>query len=410
MLIKCPECLLQVSDKAIACPHCGFPLSNKKISKPTTKRKHQRLPNGFGQITELTNPNLRNRFRAMISEGKTEYGKPIQKMLKPKAYFSTYREAYEALLEYHRNPYDMDKDLTLEEVYEKWMAHLKEQAAIPDSLRQYRSAWAYCSTIKKIKIKDLRSYHIKNCIANAEKHIDDNVVAASPQTKSKMKIMFNTLLDYALEYELVDRNYSRVFKLSNSVQDELDGIREHHMSFTQEEMDTLWNHADDLHVQLILIQCYMGWRPQELCGLKLSNMNLDEHYIIGGLKTKSGRNRKVPIHPKIESMIKSNAKRSEYFGSEYIFLVPDRRSENKWIRLTYNNYYRIFNTVIKKLNLDPNHKTHDPRKQFVTAAKKAGLDNVAIKKIIGHAVDDITEEIYTDRDFSWLYDEACKIS
>ena len=26
-LIKCPECELQVSDKAITCPHCGYPLS-----------------------------------------------------------------------------------------------------------------------------------------------------------------------------------------------------------------------------------------------------------------------------------------------------------------------------------------------------------------------------------------------
>ena len=26
MLIKCPECDLQVSDKATFCPHCGYPL------------------------------------------------------------------------------------------------------------------------------------------------------------------------------------------------------------------------------------------------------------------------------------------------------------------------------------------------------------------------------------------------
>ncbi|WP_366525888.1 zinc-ribbon domain-containing protein, partial [uncultured Parasutterella sp.] len=26
MLIKCPECELQVSDKAATCPHCGYPM------------------------------------------------------------------------------------------------------------------------------------------------------------------------------------------------------------------------------------------------------------------------------------------------------------------------------------------------------------------------------------------------
>ena len=30
MLIKCPECELQVSNKAIACPHCGYPFKKKK--------------------------------------------------------------------------------------------------------------------------------------------------------------------------------------------------------------------------------------------------------------------------------------------------------------------------------------------------------------------------------------------
>jgi len=26
-LIKCPECSLDISDKAIACPHCGYPFA-----------------------------------------------------------------------------------------------------------------------------------------------------------------------------------------------------------------------------------------------------------------------------------------------------------------------------------------------------------------------------------------------
>ena len=28
-LIQCPECELQVSDKALSCPHCGYPLNEK---------------------------------------------------------------------------------------------------------------------------------------------------------------------------------------------------------------------------------------------------------------------------------------------------------------------------------------------------------------------------------------------
>ena len=71
MLIKCPECDLQVSDRAFACPHCGYPL--KEQPKPVRKssRKRRRLPNGFGQISELKGRNLRKPFRAMVTVGKT---------------------------------------------------------------------------------------------------------------------------------------------------------------------------------------------------------------------------------------------------------------------------------------------------------------------------------------------------
>ena len=79
MLIKCPECELQVSDKAATCPHCGFPLqSSVKSRKPRAKNnKRRRLPNGFGQISEIKNRNLRKPFRAMVSVGKTETGNPF---------------------------------------------------------------------------------------------------------------------------------------------------------------------------------------------------------------------------------------------------------------------------------------------------------------------------------------------
>ena len=36
MLIKCPECELQVSDKAVSCPHCGQALNQESLETKTT--------------------------------------------------------------------------------------------------------------------------------------------------------------------------------------------------------------------------------------------------------------------------------------------------------------------------------------------------------------------------------------
>ena len=64
---------------------------------------------------------------------------------------------------------------------------------------------------------------------------------------------------------------------------------------------------------------------------------------------------------------------------------------------------------MKRYNLSEKHRPHDSRKQFVTMAKKSGVDEFAIKRIVGHRISDITESIYTDRSTSWLKSEIEKI-
>ena len=95
--------------------------------QPTAKRKpraknnkRRRLPNGFGQITEIKTNNLRKPFRAMVTVGKTAEGKPICRPLKPESYFLTYNDAYAALVEYNKNPYDLEPSIAVKELYVKW--------------------------------------------------------------------------------------------------------------------------------------------------------------------------------------------------------------------------------------------------------------------------------------------------
>ena len=54
-------------------------------------------------------------------------------------------------------------------------------------------------------------------------------------------------------------------------------------------------------------------------------------------------------------------------------------------------------------------QTHDGRKHFVTMAKKYGVDEYAIKYLVGHKISDITEKVYTAREFEWLREEIEKI-
>lgn len=408
MLIKCPECNLQVSDKAVVCPHCGCPQKSDKSFIPSRSTKHRRLPNGFGQITEIKDKNLRNRFRVMITTAKTAEGKPICKLLKPKAYFPTYNEAYKALVEYNRDPYNLDEIITLKELYEKWSKEAFSNCSV-GYVRNLKAAWNYCMPLYDVPVRNIKVGDLKNCIENANRTIDGQVVEASTATKNRMKVLLNRLLDYAEEYELIEKNRSRSFSLSSEILQQLSNDDSGHIIFDEQELKILWDHMEtSSYVGYILYQCYSGWRPTELCDITLSNVHLEEGYIIGGSKTEAGKNRIVPIHPKVKSIVEKEYNRAKTLKSEYLFnwLGKDRIGDPK---LSYARYNFLFSGIISELKLNPEHRPHDARKTFVTMAKKYKLDEYAIKRIVGHTINDITEAIYTERDLDWYIEEMQKI-
>lgn len=410
-LIKCPECQLQVSDKAIICPHCGYPLDTKVIKQQQRKtNKRKRLPNGFGTISELKNQNLRKPFRALVCVGKNFYGKPIYKSLKPETYFKTYNDAYAALLEYHKNPYDLDSDLTVEQLYEKWTDKYFESLSSPSSERTIKSAWNYCSAVYDMRAKDLRARHIKGCMEDGTYIVNGKEKHPSPTTKTKIKSLFNLMLDYAEEHELVDKNYARTFKLADDIIKDVEEEKKDHINFTNEEMQKLWNNLYDVdYVDVLLIQCYSGWRPQELGLLKIENVDLDNWFITGGMKTDAGKDRIVPVHPKIRSLVKYRYQEAQKLGSEYLINCTDTKTHRSSLKLTYDKYRHRVDKIIEQLELNPDHRAHDGRIQFATMAGDAKMNEYAVKRIMGHKIKDITENTYTKRKKEWLMEEILKI-
>lgn len=409
MLIKCPECELQVSDKATTCPHCGFPIQpNIKPRKPQNKNnKRRRLPNGFGQISEIKNRNLRNPFRAMVSVGKDSNGRPICKPLKPESYFPTYNDAYAALIEYNKNPYDLEPSITVKELYERW---LPEHEKTIKSTRALESAWSYCTAVYDMRVKDLRARHVKGCMEEGTSTYRGKTRTPSASMKNQIKSLFNLMLDYALEYELVDRNYSRTFNLSEETIKEIVTVKQEHIPFTDEEMDLLWQHVDDkMMVDVLLVQCYSGWRPQELGLLKLEDVDLENWTFSGGMKTDAGTGRVVPIHSRIRHLVERKYKEAKEMGSLYLFNYVDPNARLNNTALTYARYKKGFDMIQDELKINPKHRPHDGRKHFVTMAKKYGIDEYAIKYMVGHKISDITEKVYTQREFEWLKTEIEKI-
>ena len=411
-LITCPECTLPVSDKALSCPHCGYPLAATAKKKPSVSRKRKRLPNGFGSITERKDKYLRNPFWTRVCVGKTEEGRPILKSLKPQAFFKTYNEAYAALFEYNKNPYDLDDDILLKELYEKWSGQYFENLKSDSSARTITAAWAYCSALYDIRVKDIRPRHIKWVMENGEVTIQrgkkkGEKQKASAGTKARIKSMFNLLLDYAQENEYVTTNYARLFEVSKDIIIEKSKATRSHMVFQDAEMEALWKGAGTIkYADLVLIQCYSGLRPQELGLITLDNVHLDENYIVGGMKTAAGTSRIIPIHPKIKSFVEKYLDEARELKSDYLINASDSING---LKMTYDKYAHRFDAVIEVLHLNSEHRPHDPRTTFVTMAKKSGVDEYVLKMVIGHQITDVTEKYYTKRNIEWLFEEIKKI-
>ena len=400
MLTKCPECELQISDKAFTCPHCGYPLktsNNRARRKPNRRR---RLPNGFGQISELKKQNLRKPFRAMVTIGKTDEGKPICKLLQPEAYFGTYNEAYEALLNYNKNPYNISPNITMAELFERW---IKEYEQNVESTEVTNLCWRYCHDIYNIPVKDIRIQHIKHCMDEGTVEVAGKIRKPSGPMKAKMKSMFNKMLDHAVQYEIVEKNYARTFNLTKAEKRQADEVADPHFPFTHEEVQKLWKNITELpFVDMMLIQCYTGMRPKELIILETKNINLEERIMTGGVKTEAGKNRVIPIHSKIFSLIEKWYNDASSNNRKYLFEVDGEPFDN-W------KYKRRFDRIVAELGLNKDHRPHDARLYFVTTAKEYGVDEYAIKYIVGHKINDITEKVYTKRTIDWLKTEIEKI-
>ena len=381
MLVKCPECGLQVSDKASACPHCGYPMKSPRRAKNPAR---MRLPNGFGQISEIKQGNLRNRFRAMVNVGFREDGRPIAKILKPQGYFATYNDAYMALLEYHKDPRAFGDKTTLRDIYPKWKEEYVKGKTSQRSKYVLDYAFRRCESILDMPVQDVRAKDIKRVI-------DEN--AGIPKgSMTQVRNFLNQAFDYCVTRELIERNPAREFVGKTKTSAE-----KHHKPFEDWEIETLWSHSgENIYTDMILIACYSGWRPSELCDLKTANIS--DESMTGGMKTDAGKNRVVPIHPRIKPLVERHLDRDK----EYLF-------NRKGKHILYQYYADKFNELMTEYQLSDGHKPHDCRVQFVSSLKSAEVDEYLIKRLVGHSITDITENIYTKRSLSQLREAVKKI-
>ena len=340
-------------------------------------------PNGFGTVYKLSGAR-RNPYRAAVTAGwEIINGEAKQKRLTV-GYYRSRKEALEALAAYSANPYDLDGGITFAELYEKWSSEYFETIAA-SSTRTIKSAFSYTTQIHGMKVKDLRVSHLEGCMREAP----------STNIAERIKSMYNLMYKYAMKHELVDKDYASLCYSPKRTEPQIKRV-----NFSHEEILTLFSKMPKWG-DMVLVGTYTGFRPSELCEIKLSDIDLNELTIKGGLKTDAGRNRIVPIHRAIVSLIQSRYDFARQINAEYLFC------DDRGIQTTYNSYRNRFKSVCEYLGAK--HTMHDTRHTFITLAKEAGMNEYILKRIVGHAVRDVTEKVYTHRTLEELRQEMEKL-
>ena len=375
MLIECPECAHSVSDKAISCPNCGYPIKSTPTEKKAVTsrpRKFRRLPNGFGSIKHLSG-NRRNPYAAYPPT--KEWNERSPKSRPAIGYFPTYNEAYQALTEYNRIGIDIEKKLvTFSDVYDMFMDEYQKKDRSKGSLNEYRGAYKLCSDLHDKTFVELRKPDFQ---AVFDKYNDKYSVAGL----TRFKKLFNQMYNVAIENDLVDKNYSKNVIVGG--RDTQQGV-----PFTEEEILRIWNALDGKYwhyISLALIMIYSGYRIGEL---KVAEIQDDR--FVGGLKTKNGKGRTVPIHSAIEKLVRDTdfAKRFEY---------------------------ETFYSALRSIGLEyaangERHTPHDCRHTFSWLADKYGMDTISKHMIMGHSLGkDVEANVYGHRTFEQLKAEIEKI-
>lgn len=397
-LLKCPECAHDVSDKAVACPNCGYPMNMPSTTKPRIRNgRPTKMPNAYGSITKMSGKR-RKPYRVRVTDrwvidDKTGRSKQLRPTL---GYFETREEAMIALATYNENPYDINTDnITFSEVYEKWSDGYFRTLSNPSSARTIKAAYSYCNGLYNMRMQDIRVSHLEGTIINAQ---------VGDSTKARIKSLFNMLYRYAVANDIVEKDYAAVM-FANGNPIKRSRTRDV-LPFTQEEIQMLWNNLEQIpFVDMILIEIYSGWRPQELAILKTDDVDITSETMRGGLKTDAGKNRIVPIHPLIKPLIEKRMSEAATLQSEYLF---NDANGQQGTYMTYDKYRSRFDKVMKRLNLK--HHPHETRHTFITKAKACGVDEYILKLIVGHAIDDITEKVYTHRTIEQLKSEMEKIT
>lgn len=397
------RCNRELQDDFIFCPYCG---KNQSSDKPKSRRRTK----GTGSIY-LRKDNKSKPYAAASSvTGKQVY----------LGAFATKREAENALKDYEYNPVN-GFNMTLEQLHEKWIKTKAYQKLGNSVKSNYASAYIKLKPLYKRKFRDLRTSDYQYIIDYYDnphhevgaggklKYLDKNGKGTYKVTNTpkiceglgysalhKVKCLLTTLYTFAMKEDIVNKDYATFIELPE--QEETTATR-----FTEVQLELIKQNICKVpYMDYIYIMCYVNFRVSEFLELTPDRYKVTDsgiHYFVGGKKTDAGKDRIVPIHPKIQQLVQ---KCIENRG-ETIFCRMHEGSEfGKAMNKDYFLKY-AFRPAMQAIGLGDEYTPHSCRRTFSTRMSAAGAREEDIIALMGHTDYKVDIDHYIIQEVDTLY-------
>lgn len=331
--------------------------------------------NGSGTVVKLSG-NRRRPYVVRVSF-RDKYGKIKQVAL---SYHSKAAEAQAALDAYNQSraagliaaPEQLA--MTVSQVYEYWSGR-EYKRLNPASVTSHKAAWnKRVSRFADKKMRDMTLDQWQSILDEDE----ENGLSQSLINNDAMLI--KALYRYSMERDIVAKDYSKYLDIPS-----VDAKRKRD-AFSDLQMAKLEQLARDGFpwADTALMLCYTGFRISEFLELTPFAYHAREDYLQGGKKTRAGKDRIVPVHPKIKPYLLDWLKR----GGETIISMDGQPMTAQQYRLY------AWPSIAEALGT-PEATPHWCRHTFATRLHAAGVDELTIKWLIGHSTESNITQHYT---------------
>ena len=280
--------------------------------------------------------------------------------------------------------------------------HLSHSSRCAAAAASRKLAPLFDRTMDEISIMDLQN--LVNRTAEA---------GYSRSAVTDLVTLIRQIYRFAYPRELCSREYGKYVVMPSTVEET------HHQDFTDEELRILWKHREDPVINMILIMCYSGFRIGEFDPANEMKTVISEDgrtgYFQGGMKTRAGKNRIVPIHSAILPLVKKILNRQ---GQPVFFCGKSKdrfRDDMKTVltRIGIDTVIRRDTLINLQTDVVPENRYHTPhscRHTFSRLCESYGVNEADRRRMLGHSFgNDVTNGVYGHRTVRELAIEIEKI-